>query len=180
MIILVITIAFTSGGDSALDLLLRQQTLLMIRALYFCMENSWSELGKKDNISPAQQHILFLLSINNNKLTPTKIGELGCWHPSTVTRLLKPLKSSGLINVKTEKNQPRFKFISMTEKGKEVLKGLLDTVKKMEEFPLDMRHLKEEEVLSFLEYGQSILDVHKGADFRNNVIRKKVDDYDYA
>ncbi|MGJ9385982.1 MarR family transcriptional regulator [Salipaludibacillus sp. CF4.18] len=126
-----------------MNLLLKQQMLLMIRALYFCMENKWSEIGKEFNISPAQQHILFLLSTNNNELTPTKIGELGCWHPSTVTRLLKRLEKSRFILVKTNKNQPRFKIVSMTNAGKEKLEQLLDTVKLMEQFPLDMRHLSE-------------------------------------
>lgn len=163
-----------------LNLLLKQQMLLMVRALYFCMENKWALLGKEYNISPAQQHILFLLSINNNELTPTKIGELGCWHVSTVTRLLKQLQKNGFIDVKAKENQLRFKMVSMTNEGKQLLKLLLDTAKSMEQFPFDMSHLSEEDVLNFLECGKSILDVHKGENFRKNVISAKVDDYDYA
>ncbi|WP_096200179.1 MarR family transcriptional regulator [Bacillus sp. FJAT-45350] len=163
-----------------MNLLLKQQTLLMVRALYFCMENKWAELGKEFNISPAQQHILFLLSTNNNKLTPKRIGELGCWHASTVTRLLKRLEKSGLIDVNVNKTQSRFKIVSMTNEGKVLLDQLLDAVKYMEEFPLDMHRLSEKEILRFLEYGNSILDVHKGEEFRKNVISKHVDGYDYA
>lgn len=162
------------------NLQLKQQMLLMVRALYFCMENKWSVLGKECNISPAQQHILFLLSINNNELTPTKIGELGCWHTSTVTRLLKPLQKSGYIHVKANKDQLRYKIVSMTKEGKQVLKRLFDTAKSMEQFPFDIRHLSEEEVLNFLECGKRILDVHKGENFRKNVISAVADDYDYA
>jgi MarR family transcriptional regulator, protease production regulatory protein HPr len=163
-----------------LNLLLRQKMLLMIRALYFCMENQWAEIGKKYNISPAQQHILFLLSTNNNALTPTKISELGCWHISTVTRLLKPLQENGLIIVKTNENQPRYKIVSSTDEGTLLLKNIIDTVKSMEQFPFNMSHLSEEEILYFLECGQSLLDVHKGEDFRIKVINARVDNYDYG
>jgi DNA-binding MarR family transcriptional regulator len=163
-----------------LNLLIKQKMLLVIRALYFCMEGQWAEIGKKHNISPAQQHILFLLSTNNNALTPTKISELGCWHISTVTRLLKPLQKNGLINVKTNENQPRFKIVSLTDEGTLLLEKLIDTVKSTEQFPFDMSHLSEEEILYFLECGQSILDVYKGEDFRIKVINARVEDCDYA
>ncbi|WP_216827434.1 MarR family transcriptional regulator [Alkalihalobacterium elongatum] len=163
-----------------MNFLLRQEMLLMIRGLYFCMENKWSEIGKEYNITPAQQHILFLLSVNDNELTPTKIGELGCWHTSTVTRLLKRLETSGYTNAKTNPKQARYKIVSMTAKGEELFKKLFNTAKGMKEFPFNMNHLSEDEILSFLECGKSILDVHKGKDFRKSVISKQMDNYDYA
>lgn len=163
-----------------MDLFLKQQLILMIRALYFNIENKWAEIGREFNLSPAQQHILFLLSTNDNKLTPTKIGELGCWHNSTVTRLLNRLEKNGFIYVETKRNHLGFKIVSMTEKGKEMLKKLMERVKLTDQFPFDIRHLSEKEVMSFLELGNSILDIEKGKEFRHNVINAKVEDCDYA
>jgi len=151
----------------------------MVRALYFCMEDTWDEIGKQFDISPAQQHILFLLSTNGNALTPTKIGELGCWHTSTVSRLLHRLQKKGYIEVNSDKKS-RFKKVSMTNEGKILLGQLLDAAKAMEQFPIDMQLLSENEILTFLECGQCILVVHNGKDFRKNVISKRVDNYDYA
>jgi MarR family transcriptional regulator, protease production regulatory protein HPr len=163
-----------------LNLLLRQQVLLMTRALYFNMETNWNELGREFNISPAQQHILFLLSTNNNELTPTKIGELGCWHTSTVTRLLNRLQEKEFIFVKTKRNELGFKVVSMTRKGRDTLEQIMERVKLMEDFPLDISPLTDEELLLFLEYGNKILEVQKGISFREGVISAQVEGYDYA
>jgi MarR family transcriptional regulator, protease production regulatory protein HPr len=163
-----------------LNLLLKQQILLMMRALYFEMENKWNELGREFNISPAQQHILFLLSTNNNELTPTKIGELGCWHNSTVTRLLNRLQEKKFIYVKTQRNELGFKVVSMTDLGRSKLEQLMEKVKTLEKFPFDISHLSEEEVLLFLKCGNKILEVQKGIDFRESVISAQVEGYDYA
>ncbi|MEB1808438.1 MAG: MarR family transcriptional regulator [Bacillaceae bacterium] len=163
-----------------MNLLLKQQLLLTVRALYFCMDNQWSEIGKEYDISPAQQHILFLLSTNRNELTPSKIGELGCWHASTVTRLLKRLENNGYIDVRAKENQARYKLVSMTDKGKCVLKNIFETVKSMEQFPFDLRQLSEDEVVHFINYGKKILDVHKGESFMRDVISKPMKDLDYA
>ena len=163
-----------------MDLFLRQQLILMIRALYFDMENKWAEIGREFNLSPAQQHILFLLSTNDNKLTPTKIGELGCWHNSTVTRLINRLEEKGFIYVETKRNHLGFKIVSITQKGKEMLKKIIEKVKLTERFPFDMRHLSDNEVMSFLEVGNSILDIAKGKEFRNNVINAQIEDCDYG
>ncbi|WP_227522038.1 MarR family winged helix-turn-helix transcriptional regulator [Bacillus solitudinis] len=143
------------------------------------MEKKWAELERKFNISSAQQHILFLLATNKNVLTPSKISELGCWHTSTVTRLLQPLQKRGFINVTTNKEQSRYKIVTITVEGKEILDKLMDAVRDMEQFPLDTRHLSKEEVTKFLDYGQSILDVHKGNDFMEFLINARVKDYDY-
>jgi DNA-binding MarR family transcriptional regulator len=152
----------------------------MIRALYFDLENKWAEIGREFNLSPAQQHILFLLSTNDNKLTPTKIGELGCWHNSTVTRLLNRLEKNEFIYVVTKRNHLGFKVVSMTEKGKRMLEMLIEKVKISKQFPFDMRHLSEKEVNSFLQLGNSILDVEKGKEFRDNVINAQAEGCDYA
>jgi DNA-binding MarR family transcriptional regulator len=144
------------------------------------MEEQWSDLAKKHNISPAQQHILFLLSTNRNALTQTQISELGCWHISTVTRLLKPMKENGLISVHTDEKQSRYKRVKLTEHGRLLLEDLIRTVEDMDNFPLDMRHLYEKEIKCFFEIGESILDVHKGEDFKRMVIHAQMQDCDYA
>ncbi|MDQ0254486.1 DNA-binding MarR family transcriptional regulator [Evansella vedderi] len=163
-----------------MNLHLKQQTVLIVRALYFCMEKNWTDLEKKYKISPAQQHILFLLSTNKNALTPTQISELGCWHISTVTRLLKPLQEKDFINITTNKKQARYKIVTISDKGEQMLNKLMNTFRDMEKFPFDMKYLSEEEMKKFLEIGQRILDIHKGEGFVNWVMNAQVKDYDYT
>ncbi|WP_051353072.1 MarR family winged helix-turn-helix transcriptional regulator [Thalassobacillus devorans] len=157
-----------------MDFLLKKNLLLMIRALYFCMEEKWAELGRRYNITPAQQHILFLLSTNQNVLSPSEIGELGCWHGSTVTRLLKPLKERGMIQVGIDQKNPRYKKVEITSEGKSLLKQLVEAVEDMDNFPCDISSLSQEEVIHFLTYAQKILDVHKGEPFKQKVINGKI------
>ncbi|SDZ83334.1 DNA-binding transcriptional regulator, MarR family [Thalassobacillus cyri] len=168
------TIVLTSEGDERVDFWLKKNLLLMIRALYFCMEEQWAELGRRYNITPAQQHILFLLSINQNVLSPSEIGELGCWHSSTVTRLLKPLKERGMIRIGIDKKKPRYKKVEITLEGSVLLKQLVDAVADMENFPCDISCLSKEEVVNFLAYAQKILDVHKGEPFKQKVINGRI------
>lgn len=158
--------------------LMKQKMLLVIRALYFCMEEQWSELGKEHRISPAQQHILFLLSVNPS-LTPTQISELGCWHISTVTRLLKPLEFKGLVYVSPDTEQRKYKKVSITKEGEQLFQKLVESVQEMEHFPFPVNHLSDNELLGFLEYGQSFLDVMKGESYGSRVINAKIPGVDY-
>lgn len=166
--------------DEFMKLKFKQNILLMVRALYFCMEKEWAELGMKYNITPAQQHILFLLSTNKKTLTPTQISELGCWHTSTVTRLLKPLQSKEFITVSADKKHLKYKKVTITQEGEIMFQKLVNSFKEMERFPFDMRHISEEEIIQFLNCGQSILDVHKGEDFKKRVINAQIEGLDYA
>ena len=56
----------------------------------------------------------------------------------------------------------------------------MDEVKEMEQFPLNLSHLSENELMSFLEYGQKIAGVQKGDAFRKMLIDARVENYDYA
>ena len=161
-----------------MNFFMKQRMLLSVRALYFCMEEQWSELGKKHNITPAQQHILFLLAVNKS-LTQSQISELGCWHISTVTRLLKPLKDKGLITVSPDRNLRRYKNVFITNAGESLLLNVVNSVKEMEHFPFPGNHLSESELIKFLEYGQSILDEIKGKSFGIKVINAKLEGVDY-
>ena len=163
-----------------MNVLMKQKMLLIVRALYFCMERNWAELEKKFNVSPAQQHILFLLSTHKNELTPTQLSELGCWHISTVTRLLRPLKERGFIEVKADQKRPRYKQEAITATGKKLLNKLMDEFKEIDQMPLQVGDLTEEELLQFLKYGQRILGVSKGEAFMKMLIHARVEDYDYA
>ena len=163
-----------------MNLLIKQNILLMIRALYFCVEERWAELGRKHNITPAQQHILFLLSTNKKTLTPSQISELGCWHVSTVTRLLKPLLVKGFISVSPDKDRPKYKKVTITLAGEQLFQKLVCSVMEMEQFPLDINHLSEKEIVYFLKCGQRILDVNKGESFGKRVINAKIKGVDYA
>jgi DNA-binding MarR family transcriptional regulator len=163
-----------------MDILLKQQTVLVIRALYFCMEKKWSELEKRFNLSTAQQHILFLLATNESVLSPTQLSELGCWHSSTVTRLLKPLQEKGFIQLTVNKDKRRYKQVTITVNGKQVLNQIMNAVRDMEQFPFILSHFSEGELKAFLDYGQRILGVQKGDQFRKMLQEARVKNYDYA
>ncbi|MFC7063498.1 MarR family winged helix-turn-helix transcriptional regulator [Halobacillus seohaensis] len=156
-----------------MNIKLKQNSLLMIRALYFSMEEQWSNLGRIHDITPAQQHILFLLMTNQKTLTPSEISEFGCWHPSTVTRLLKPMQNKGYITISPDEERPKFKKVRVTIMREDMFQKLVVSVEKTEDFPLDMSNLKEEEILQFIEYGERILGNHKGDLFMEKVIHGK-------
>lgn len=163
-----------------MDLSTRQNILLIIRALYFCLEEQWSEIGKDFQVTPAQQHLLFLLSVHNKSLTPTQISELGCWHPSTVTRLLKPLKNKGYVEIAPDAKKPRFKRVVLTREGHELLKKLITHIKKVDWLPLNISHISEADIQHFILIGQRILEVHKGEAFKYDVLEARMEGIDYA
>ncbi|WP_394234377.1 MarR family transcriptional regulator [Niallia oryzisoli] len=175
--ILLLVFTIVAASEDSL-MIIKQQMVLVIRALYFCMAEQWSELGKKHNISPAQQHILFLLSVNPS-LTPTQISQLGCWHISTVTRLLKPLENNGLISISPDTIQRKCKKVSISEEGKKLITHVLQSAQQLEHFPFPMDHLSETEIVNFLECGHRILEVLKGKDFYKKVINAQVEGFDY-
>ncbi|QGQ48217.1 MarR family winged helix-turn-helix transcriptional regulator [Metabacillus sediminilitoris] len=150
-----------------MDLLIKQNLLLTIRALYFCVEEQWAILGKRHQISPAQQHILFLLYSSNKKsLAPSELSDLGCWHISTVSRLLKPMELRGLIKISQDK-RPKYKEVNLTPTGIQLIQELINSVGKMDSFPLNISHLTNHEIEHFLECSQKILDVNKSENFGN-------------
>ncbi|MFD2680308.1 MarR family winged helix-turn-helix transcriptional regulator [Bacillus seohaeanensis] len=158
----------------------KQNAVLMVRALYFCMEQKWAELAKTYNISPAQQHILFILSTNNQTLTPSEISEIGCWHLSTVTRLLKPLRERGFITINQDPNRNRYKKVTITSSGGEIFQKIIGAILEKDFFPFEMNSLSEEELESFLRVGQKILDTNKGESFREKIFNAKIDGIDYT
>jgi MarR family transcriptional regulator, protease production regulatory protein HPr len=163
-----------------MDLLQKQNLLLIVRALYFCLEEQWAKMGKMFNITPAQQHILFLLSTNNRSLTPTLISELGCWHISTVTRLLQPLLEKGFITITVDPVKPKYKKVTITNEGLSMLARIVDSVKNNDSFPIDLTHLPESDLAQFLTLGKNILDLQKGEDFKVNVLDARMEGMDYA
>ncbi|SEM12667.1 DNA-binding transcriptional regulator, MarR family [Mesobacillus persicus] len=163
-----------------MDLSVKQNTLLMVRALYFCLEEGWAKIGKTFDLTPAQQHILFLLSTNNKSLSPTRISDLGCWHLSTVTRLVRPLESKGYILITTDQSRARYKKVTITNEGMAILMRIVESVKKVDNFPLNLSHLSNEEINQFINIGKKILEIHKGEDFKLKVLEAKLEGLDYA
>ena len=145
-----------------MDLLQKQNMLLIVRALYFCLDEQWAKLGRMFNITPAQQHILFLLSTNKRSLTPTLISVLGCWHISTVTRLLRPLEEKGFVTITVDQARPKYKKVTLTHNGMAMLVRIVDSAKNDECFPLDLSHLPNTDLVQFLTLGKRILDLQKG------------------
>ncbi|MFB9331153.1 MarR family winged helix-turn-helix transcriptional regulator [Paenibacillus aurantiacus] len=147
-----------------MDLLARQQFLLMIRALYAYVEEEWEAMGKKFGVTPAQQMILFILSTKQGSLTVSQISQLGSWHISTVTRLLKTLQERGWIVVSYDRTQSKHKYVTITPAGKQMYMELAAYVKVNEDFPIDFSMLTKQELMTFMSIGDRVL--NKGKDGR--------------
>lgn len=158
----------------------KQDVVLMVRSLYFCMEEQWAELARIYGISPAQQHILFILTTNQKNLTPSEISEIGYWHISTVTRLLKPLKDRGFIAVNQDPKRNRYKIVTITSLGEEMFQKIINSIIAKDFFPFKMKFLTEGELESFLKVGQKILDTNKGASLREKIFNARIEGVNYT
>ncbi|PKG25602.1 MarR family winged helix-turn-helix transcriptional regulator [Niallia nealsonii] len=162
-----------------MNFIYKQNLVLLIRALYFCMEEQWAKLGKEYDLSPAQQHILFILTTNNKTLTPSEISAIGCWHLSTVTRLLKPLKEKGFISIKRDQNHSKFKRVTITKDGEQLFMRIIYNIIENDFFPFKMNQLCEKEIEIFLQCGQKILDINRGLSIREKIFDAKIDGIHY-
>ncbi|MFC4102089.1 MarR family transcriptional regulator [Paenibacillus xanthanilyticus] len=147
-----------------MDLLVRQQFLLMIRALYAYVEEEWEEMGKQFGITPAQQMILFILSTQPGALTVSQISQLGSWHISTVTRLLKTLLDRGWLDMSYDRTQSKNKYVTITPAGKQKYMDLVAYVKATKDFPIEFSMLTKQELMTFMSIGDRVLS--KGKDKR--------------
>lgn len=82
-------------------------------------------MNKNHGLSSAQQHLLFILSTHERPLTISEISNLGCWHISTVSRLLQFLIRENYETV--QKNKTKWKYVSITNQG---LEKLMDMAKR--------------------------------------------------
>lgn len=142
---------------------LKKQMVLMIRALYFSILEEWTVVEKSHNLSSAQQYILFILSSIDKPLTIGEVSKLGSWHKSTVTRLLKPLLSENYIIIKS--GNGKYKYVSLTEKGKLRLKKVAQDVLLHEDFPFNFSGLDVKSIEKFLQVGMRMLKNKKGEQF---------------
>jgi DNA-binding MarR family transcriptional regulator len=109
-----------------MDKELKKQTVLIIRALYFSILDQWTGIEKSHGISSAQQHLLFILSTYEQPLTLSEISKLGCWHLSTVSRLIQSLIKVKYVTV--EKSKSKSKYVSLTNLGMEKLMRIAQQV----------------------------------------------------
>lgn len=145
-----------------MDISLNRQIVLMIRALYFSITEEWADVVKKYNLSSAQQHLLYILSSSVEPLTITEISQLGCWHISTVTRLLQPLLNAGYISITNGKGKS--KYVRLTESGKLKLKSIAEDVFQRDNFPLNFEGITNECLEQFAKIGMQIIKNQKGKD----------------
>lgn len=147
-----------------MELLARQQFLLMIRALYAYVEEEWEEMGKKLGVTPAQQMVLFILSTQPEAMTVSQISQLGSWHISTVTRLLKTLLQRGWIVMSYDRTQSKNKYVTITAAGSQKYLELAAYVTEKDDFPIDFSMLTEQELRTFMSIGERVL--YEGKDGR--------------
>ncbi|MCP8968606.1 MarR family winged helix-turn-helix transcriptional regulator [Ectobacillus ponti] len=162
-----------------MDLGTRQQLVLMVRALYFCMTEEWEEAGRSYGLSSAQQHLLFLLATADRPQTPTDISRHGCWHISTVTRLLKPLQARGLLRVYVHPENAKYKQVELTGEGRAMFGQFAKSIEHTEAFPSDFSMLTEEEAKLFLDLGSMLIRAKKGAPFVER-LKARVSGLDYT
>ncbi|TVY09085.1 MarR family winged helix-turn-helix transcriptional regulator [Paenibacillus cremeus] len=142
---------------------MKKQMVLMIRALYFSILDQWSHIDKEHGLSSAQQHLLFILSTSETPLTFSDISRLGCWHLSTVSRLLPPLVKENFVRI--EKNKTKFKYVSLTSRGMEKLMAIAKQVMPQKDFLFNSSTVKCEEIQAFIENGMALLQHYKGENF---------------
>jgi len=123
----------------------------------------WACINKEHGISSAQQHLLFILSTHEKPLTISEISNLGCWHLSTVSRLLQPLIRENYINV--QKSKTKWKYVSITNKGLEKLREIAEQVFALWECPFDFTNIEQNDVKIFIEKGLKILSNFKEEEF---------------
>lgn len=144
-----------------MDFETRKQLLLVVRGLYFSLEKSWSSLGKEHNLSPAQQHILFILSTNDSPLTITDISHYGFWHISTVTRLIKPLHREKYVSIQYNRYKSKSKYVTLSDLGRKKLQEIIDQVTTEIEFPFNLSEYTKNEIEHFIDQGLGILKCQK-------------------
>ncbi|QOR68186.1 MarR family transcriptional regulator [Cytobacillus suaedae] len=135
----------------------RQDFLLLTRALYHSIDKNWEELGRKYGITPAQQHILFIVETIGEPMTVSQISEMGCWHVSSTSRILRQLEKSKLIEVTYDRTKSKNKYVTLTLAGKKVLGNLVKYVNQNEDFPLDISKIDSEELAIFLKVSFQLL-----------------------
>ncbi|NRD80868.1 MarR family transcriptional regulator [Bacillus sp. BRMEA1] len=158
-----------------MEIELNKQAVLTIRGLYFCIVEQWACINKVHGISSAQQHLLFILSTHEKPLTISEISNLGCWHLSTVSRLLQPLIRENFVTV--QKCKTKYKYVSITNQGFEKLKEIAKQVFPLKEFPFDFSDIEQEEVQIFIEIGLKILKNFKGEEFLTWVKKPHFQEY---
>lgn len=99
------------------------QSILIVRGLSRAIENSWEAFGRKKGISPAHQHILYLLWYKN-ELTISRLSQIGLWHISTVTRLVDTLNKKGLVETYHNSQDGRSVLVRLTAQGFELIQNL--------------------------------------------------------
>jgi MarR family protease production transcriptional regulator HPr len=159
-----------------MDFEIRKQLLLMIRALYFSQDKNWSELGKVHNVSPAQQHILFILSTNNSPLTITEISKYGFWHVSTVTRIIRPLHKEKYVSIEYYRHRSKSKYVTITELGRKKLQDITDVVSVDVNFPLNLRKFAKEDI----EQGLAILHSQKSEEIAQWIKESEMKEISYV
>lgn len=98
-------------------------SLLIVRGMSRAIENSWEAFGKKKGISPAHQHVLWLLW-HKQELTMGKLAEMGLWHISTATRLVATVKKKGFIETKADDEDGRYVIVRLTERGRQLIENI--------------------------------------------------------
>lgn len=74
--------------------------------------------------------VLSLLYTNNKALTPTQLYDLTIFSSGGMTKVLKRLEDRGLIHREAKQNDKRCVLVSLSQKGKELVKTSLDAVSK--------------------------------------------------
>jgi MarR family protease production transcriptional regulator HPr len=143
------------------------QSILIVRGLSRAIENSWEAFGRKNGISPAHQHILYLLW-HTKELTISRLAETGLWHISTVTRLLRPLINDGLVKTYDNQQDGRSVNVRLSSKGYELIENLYREAMNDINFLPFVRELWETNpdlLKQSIEKGFNILEVAQGKQY---------------
>lgn len=99
----------------------------LFRGLYKSIDDDIRRVAARYGLTPAQQHLLWVLSFNNGS-TLTEISKLGQWHVSTVMNMVERMEKMELLYKIVDENDARVKRIFLTARGEELRKRTEDNV----------------------------------------------------
>lgn len=100
--------------------------LNLTRATYMNLEKEWEKVANEKGLTHAQQHVLWILHLDNG-LTLEEIGNIAMWNKSTTSTLISRLEKKGLVRKEKYLENSRTIKIFITQEGIQTVRESVDT-----------------------------------------------------
>lgn len=89
-----------------------------IRGLYKVLEPDWMKISNELDLTTSELHALWVIDYGE-KITMSKIAEIGLWDISTVMAVVKRIEKKGLVTVSKSGPDKRVTYVRLTDSGLE-------------------------------------------------------------